>query len=51
MGFFLALGEEADAPAEEEAQMKAPSAIPKSPEAGADGDTSIFGMGRGQRHI
>lgn len=47
MKFFLALGEEVDAPAEEEAQIKAPLAVPKTPEAGADGDTSIFGMGRG----
>ena len=47
MRFFLALGEGADASAEKEAQMKAPSAVPKTPEAGADGDTSIFGMGRG----
>ncbi len=47
MKFFLALGEEVDAPAEEEAQIKAPLAVPKTPEAGVDGDTSIFGMGRG----
>lgn len=40
MRFFLALGEPVDAPAEEELQTKAP-------ENGADGDTSIFGMGRG----
>ena len=33
--------------AEEEPQTKAPSAVPKTPEAGADGDMSIFGMGRG----
>lgn len=47
MRFFLALGEGVDAPAEEEPQTKAPSAVPKTPEAGADGDMSIFGMGRG----
>ena len=47
MRFFLALGEEVDAPVEDEEQMKAPSAVPKTPEAGSDGDTSIFGMGRG----
>lgn len=47
MKFFLAIGEEVDAPAEEEAQIKAPLAVPKTPKAGADGDTSIFGMGRG----
>lgn len=45
--FFLALGGPVDAPAEEEPQTRAPSAVPKTPEAGADGDTSIFGMGRG----
>ena len=45
--FFLALGEGADAPTEEEPQTKAPSAVPKTPEAGADGDANIFGMGRG----
>ncbi|WP_158559584.1 hypothetical protein [Collinsella sp. AF20-14LB] len=44
---FLALGEPVDAPAKKEPQTKAPSAVPKTPEAGADGDTSIFGMGRG----
>ena len=44
---FLALSEPIDAPAEEEPQTKAPSAVPKTPEAGADGDMSIFGMGRG----
>lgn len=47
MRLFLALGEPIDAPAEEEPQTKAPSAVPKTPEAGADGDMSIFGMGRG----
>ena len=47
MRLFLALSEPIDAPAEEEPQMKAPSAVPKTPEAGADGDMSIFGMGRG----
>lgn len=47
MRLFLALSEPIDAPAEEEPQTKAPSAVPKTPEAGADGDTSIFGMGRG----
>lgn len=47
MGLFLALGGPIDAPAEEEPQTKAPSAAPKTPEAGADGDMSIFGMGRG----
>lgn len=44
---FVALGEPIGAPAEEEPQTKAPSAVPKTPEAGADGDMSIFGMGRG----
>lgn len=47
MKLFLALSEPIDAPAEEEPQTKAPSAVPKTPEAGADGDMSIFGMGRG----
>lgn len=47
MKLFVALGEPIDAPAEEEPQTKAPSAVPKTPEAGADGDMSIFGMGRG----
>lgn len=47
MRLFLALSEPIDAPAEEEPQTKAPSAVPKKPEAGADGDMSIFGMGRG----
>lgn len=47
MRLFLALSEPIDAPAEEEPQAKAPSAVPKTPEAGADGDMSIFGMGRG----
>ena len=47
MRLFLALREPIDAPAEEEPQTKAPSAVPKTPEAGADGDMSIFGMGRG----
>ncbi len=46
MRLFLALSEPIDAPAEEE-PPKAPSAVPKTPEAGADGDMSIFGMGRG----
>ena len=45
--FFLALSEPIGAPAEEEPQTKAPSAVPKTPEADADGDMSIFGMGRG----
>ena len=45
--FFLALDEPVDASAEEESQTKTPSAVSKTPEAGADGDTSIFGMGRG----
>ena len=47
MRLFLALSEPIDTPAEEEPQTKAPSAGPKTPEAGADGDMSIFGMGRG----
>ena len=47
MRLFLALSEPIDAPAEEEPQTKAPSAVPKTPEAVADGDMSIFGMGRG----
>ena len=47
MRLFLALSEPIDAPAEEEPQTKAPSAVAKTPEAGADGDMSIFGMGRG----
>lgn len=47
MGFFLALGEPVEASTEEESQTKAPSAVPKTPDASADGDTSIFGMGRG----
>lgn len=47
MEFFLALGEPVDAPAEEEPQTKVPSAVPKTPETGADGDANIFGMGRG----
>lgn len=47
MKLFVALGEPIDAPAEEEPQTKAPSAVPKTPAAGADGDMSIFGMGRG----
>lgn len=47
MRLFLALSEPIDAPAEEEPQTKAPSAVPKTREAGADGDMSIFGMGRG----
>lgn len=47
MRLFLALSEPIDAPAEEEPQTKAPSAVSKTPEAGADGDMSIFGMGRG----
>ena len=47
MRLFLALSEPIDAPAEEEPQTKASSAVPKTPEAGADGDMSIFGMGRG----
>ncbi len=47
MRLFLALSEPIDAPAEEEPQTKAPSAAPKTPKAGADGDMSIFGMGRG----
>lgn len=47
MRLFLALSEPIDAPAEEEPQTKAPAAVPKTPEAGADGDMSIFGMGRG----
>lgn len=47
MRLFLALSEPIDAPAEEEPQTKAPSAVPETPEAGADGDMSIFGMGRG----
>ncbi len=47
MRLFLALSEPIGAPAEEEPQTKAPSAVPKTPEAGADGDMSIFGMGRG----
>lgn len=40
MRLFLALSEPIGAPAEEEPQTK-------TPEAGADGDMSIFGMGRG----
>lgn len=47
MRLFLALSEPIDAPPEEGPQTKAPSAVPKTPEAGADGDMSIFGMGRG----
>lgn len=47
MRFFLALGNPVDAPAEQEPQTRAPSAVPKTPEAGTDGDTSIFGMGCG----
>lgn len=47
MRLFLALSEPIGAPAEEEPQTKAPSAVPKTPEAGADGDMSIFRMGRG----
>ena len=47
MGFFLALGESFDAPVEEEPQTRAPSAVPKTPEAGADDDMGISGMGRG----
>lgn len=47
MRLFLALPEPIDAPAEEEPQTKAPSAVPKTTEAGADGNMSIFGMGRG----
>lgn len=47
MRFFLGLDEPVDAPAEEEPQTKPPSAVPKTPETGTDGDTSIFGMGRG----
>lgn len=47
MRFFLALGELVDASAEEESQTKASSVVARMPEAGADGDTSIFGMGRG----
>lgn len=47
MRLFLALSEPIDAPAEEEPQTKTPSAVPKTPEAGADDDMSIFGMGRG----
>lgn len=47
MRLFLALSEPIDAPAEEEPQTKAPLAVPKTPEAGPDGDMSIFGMGRG----
>ena len=47
MGFFLALGEGVDAMAEEEPQPRAPSIVSKTPETGDDGDTSIFGMGRG----
>ena len=50
MRFFLALGEFFDAPAEEEPQTRAPSAVPKTPEAGADDDTGISGMGRGWRN-
>lgn len=44
--FFLALGEPVDALAEEGPLTRASSAVPKTPESGADGDTSIFGMGR-----
>lgn len=44
--FFLALGEPVDALAEEGPQTRASSAVPKTPESGANGDTSIFGMGR-----
>ena len=47
MRLFLALGNPVDAPAEQEPQTRAPSAVPKTPEAGTDGDTSIFGMGCG----
>lgn len=37
MEFFLANGEPVGAPAEEEPQIKAPSAVPKTPETGAGG--------------
>ncbi len=47
MGFFLTLGEGVDAMAEEEPQPRAPSIVSKTPETGDEGDTSIFGMGRG----
>ena len=47
MGLFLALGEPVDPRAEEEPQPRAPSVLSKTPETGDDGDTSIFGMGRG----
>lgn len=47
MRFFLALGEPVDAMAEEEPQPRVPSVVSKTPETGDDGDTSIFGMGRG----
>ncbi len=47
MGFFLALGKGVDAMAEEEPQPRAPSIVSKTPETGDEGDTSIFGMGRG----
>ena len=47
MGLFLALGEPVDTMAEEEPQPRAPSVVSKTPETGDDGDTSIFGMGRG----
>lgn len=50
MGFFLTLGESFDAPAEEEPQARATSAVPKAPEAGADDDTGISGMGYGWRN-
>lgn len=47
MGFFLALGEGVDAMAEEEPQPRVPSIVSKTSETGDEGDTSIFGMGRG----
>ena len=47
MGFFLALGEPVDAPAEKELQTKAPPAAPETPEASVDDNASIFEMGRG----
>lgn len=47
MEFFLALGEPVDALAREGLQTKAPSAVPKAPEAGVDDNASIFEMGRG----
>lgn len=47
MRFFLAFGEGVDMPATESLRTKASPAMPVAPEASADGDANIFGMGRG----